>query len=88
MKWLCTEIRKIPPITYPTFEYYKIIYLDDIIYEEPYIITYSEQPKEFKLSNLSKVGTVRIEFDSSKDGGGSGPSYGISDIYLKHTSTH
>lgn len=64
------------------------IYLDDIIYEEPYIITYSEQPKEFKLSNLSKVGTVRIEFDSSKDGGGSGPSYGISDIYLKHTSTH
>lgn len=58
------------------------IFLDEVIYEQPYTITYSEQPREFSLSGLDNVGTVVIKIDNAVDNLLTGPSYGITDIYL------
>lgn len=61
-------------------------YLDGKIsekYPESINISYAAQPQEFSFDNLSDVGTLQIVFDNHLDGGGSGPFYGITDIYLE-----
>lgn len=52
-------------------------------YPESINISYAAQPQEFSFDNLSDVGTLQIVFDNHLDGGGSGPFYGITDIYLE-----